>query len=109
MRDGWAYIASRDYLIRPIDLMFQHRSAGHQYEHALPTGKSFSIGESQGTGLLRRLSGAGTVGDGGVDLSTELHLLEIRALVPVVSKRCPREEIRIDHSGGAGLHNDFSK
>lgn len=56
-------------------------------QYALPTSKSFSSGESEGAGLLRRLPGAGTAGDGGVGLSIELHLFEIPALVPLVREQ----------------------
>ena len=85
MRDDSACIGSRDYPISPIDIIFQHRSAEHQ--HAVAARKSFPIGANEGAGSVRRLPRAGTAGDGRVGLSSELHLPEIPALVPLVRER----------------------
>ena len=73
---------SPDYRICAIELI---GSFLHANRDALSTGKSFSPGESERAGFLRRVPGAGPVGNGGVGLLAGIDVREVYALVFLLS------------------------
>jgi hypothetical protein len=81
----------------------------HAFQDALPTGKSLSPDESEGTELLRRLPRPAIPGDGRMGLSAQLAFFEVRALVFFVSQQDFQVQMQIDCLSGGNLHKKFSR
>jgi hypothetical protein len=77
--------------------------------HALPTGKSFSIGQGKGARFLRRLPRVDAAGNGGVGLSIELDVLEIFDVVLFVKQQMFFDGFATDYFVGVRLHKEFFK
>jgi hypothetical protein len=81
----------------------------HAFQDALPTGKSLSPDESEGTELLWRLPRPAIPGDGRMGLSAQLAFFEVRALVFFVSQQDFQVQMQIDCLSGGNLHKKFSR
>ena len=63
--------------------------------NALPARQNLRVSQDEGAGFLRRLPGAGAIGDGGVDLFIEHDFFEVRALVFFVREECSSTKYKV--------------